>query len=97
MQLTVADYLRPSGKNIHHNRKEQKNEDTWGVTPNEGFDVEMDEDQLVALHLWRMRRDARKSSGDADTSADEARPDPQLAKAVEYIEGEIAAGRDNSN
>jgi carboxyl-terminal processing protease len=107
MQLTVASYWPPSGKNIHHDRKVGKDEDTWGVTPNEGFDVEIDDDQLVALHRWRMRRDTHKSSGDADNSADnsadeptdeptdEPRPDPQLAKAVEYIEGEIAAEKDN--
>ena len=97
LQLTVASYWRPSGKNIHHDRREGRDEDTWGVMPNKGFDVKMDEDQLVALHLWRMRRDARKSSGDAGSSTDETRPDPQLAEAVEYIEGEIAAGRDKGN
>ncbi len=53
LRLTVARYYRPNGENIHRKR-DANNEDQWGVLPDEGFDVDLDPDNLEKLaKRWR--------------------------------------------
>ena len=86
LKLTTASYWRPSEKNIHR-KKDATKDDQWGVTPNDGYEVVVENDELVRLQIWRSRRDAFQ----ADGNDDEADPfvDRQLAKAVEYVEQAI--------
>lgn len=56
LKLTVATYWRPSGKNIHRHVDATENED-WGVTPNEGFEVKVDESTLEKIVYQRRERD----------------------------------------
>lgn len=103
LKLTVATYWRPSGKNIHrlHDAKES---DDWGVRPNPGFEVKLTAEQLRRVVLERHQRDVLKPqngkppaaqpaelhpAGDSDPPA--AAPyDPQLDKAVEYLDVKMA-------
>jgi carboxyl-terminal processing protease len=48
LRLTVARYYRPNGKNIHR-KKDASDEDEWGVRPDDGMEVELDEDSLEKL------------------------------------------------
>jgi carboxyl-terminal processing protease len=84
LKLTTASYWRPSGKNIHRGKQAGEN-DEWGVTPDEGYQVIVEGEALTKLRLQRLRRDVYKRAGG------EAEPfvDPQLAKAVEYLEQEL--------
>ena len=53
LRLTVARYYRPNGKNIHRG-KDATDDDEWGVQPNEGLVVELDEGSLSQLaKRWR--------------------------------------------
>ena len=53
LRLTVARYYRPNGKNIHRG-KEATEDDEWGVKPDEGLDVELDEETVIDLaKRWR--------------------------------------------
>ncbi len=53
LRLTVARYYRPNGENIHR-MKDATEEDQWGVRPNEGLEVELDEATLEKLaKSWR--------------------------------------------
>jgi carboxyl-terminal processing protease len=53
LRLTVARYYRPNGENIHRN-KDATEEDQWGVQPNQGLQVELDEESLRRLaQRWR--------------------------------------------
>ena len=53
LRLTVARYYRPNGKNIHR-VKEASQDDVWGVLPDDGFEVELDADNLDQLaQRWR--------------------------------------------
>ena len=53
LRLTVARYYRPNGKNIHRG-KDATEDDEWGVQPNEGLVVELDEGSLAQLaKRWR--------------------------------------------
>lgn len=88
LKLTTASYWRPSGKNIHR-RRDAGEDDDWGVRPNQGYEVEVDNDRLAKLLGARFRRDVHQRNHEQESSpdSDPADPavDPQLAKAVEYL------------
>lgn len=53
LRLTVARYYRPSDENIHRG-KDDTEDDVWGVKPNDGFLVSVDEETLIKLgQRWR--------------------------------------------
>jgi len=94
IKLTTASYWRPSGKNIHRHRDADEDDDDWGVTPDKGYEVEVDEEQLGKLLSARLHRDVYKPNHEDDSAGEEdpsdPAVDPQLAKAVEYVEAAIA-------
>ncbi len=53
LKLTTARYYRPNGKNIHR-LADAGDGDEWGVTPDDGFDVAVsDEDFLRVWQRWQ--------------------------------------------
>jgi carboxyl-terminal processing protease len=56
LKLTVASYLRPSGKNIHR-FKNAKDSDEWGVKPDKGLEVKLSTRQYIAYATGRRARD----------------------------------------
>lgn len=48
LRLTVARYYRPNGENIHRS-KDATEEDQWGVSPDEGLEIELDEETIERL------------------------------------------------
>jgi len=90
LKLTFASYWRPSEKNIHRMRdadgKPVGEEEAWGVSPDQGYEVVVEGDDLIELMKQRQRRDA-----DEDEPGEGGKPylDPQLKKAMEYVRGEI--------
>jgi carboxyl-terminal processing protease len=53
LRLTVAKYYRPNNHNIHRDA-DATEQDEWGVTPDPGFVVPMDEEALIQLAIrWR--------------------------------------------
>lgn len=56
LKLTTATYWRPSGANIHRMPGDTE-ADPWGVRPDEGFDVPMDDEQYMLWRKYRYRRD----------------------------------------
>jgi carboxyl-terminal processing protease len=98
LKLTTASYWRPSGKNIHR-FPDSKESDEWGVTPDEGFKVEMKDDERLQYVIHRRDRDivhgkpgtpAPKPKTEKDKDKDK-KPfeDRVLNKALEYLRGEI--------
>jgi len=97
LKLTTASYWRPSQKNINRGKDDDESAE-WGVLPDPGFEVPLDEEKRVRLIRWRTEHDAfhapKVSPGKKDQSASpQARSqtgvDPQLVKAVQYVEQEI--------
>ena len=88
LKLTTASYWRPSGKNIHRTKDAQQDDD-WGVSPNEGYEVEVEGKELAKLLRWRLRRDLYQAADqNAPANADDPSDtyfDPQLARAIRYI------------
>lgn len=56
LKLTTASYWRPSNRNIHRMRN-AKDDDEWGVRPNPGFEVILDEATTTKVARWRRYRD----------------------------------------
>jgi carboxyl-terminal processing protease len=56
LKLTTAGYLRPNGKNIHR-FPDAKEEDEWGVSPNDGFEVKLNGLEMAQLLEYRRMRD----------------------------------------
>ncbi len=84
LKLTTASYHRPNGKNIHR-FPESKEEDDWGVRPNEGYAVKFSNEDLVRYDTYRRQRDdIRTIEGPKIEFADS-----QLTKALEYIAGKL--------
>jgi carboxyl-terminal processing protease len=130
LKLTTASYWRPSGKNIHR-LKDAPPTEGWGVSPNEGFEVPLTDEELERVVRARRDRDLgnsvksivagalKSANGKHDEPAKDAKreeqvssssdsshepstekkpddsplptdssksDDPQLRKAIEYLE-----------
>lgn len=93
VRLTTATYWRPSGKNIHKKR-DAKDEDDWGVRPDEGMLVELSDEEREKVAQQRTERDfaalraaIRPKASDSkqelpdESSAKPATPSPNSADA----------------
>jgi carboxyl-terminal processing protease len=56
LKLTTASYWRPSNRNIHRLRDDPETGD-WGVRPNPGMEIELDDEAAERLARWRRDRD----------------------------------------
>ncbi len=84
MKLTIATYWRPSGQNINRPKEDAKDA-TWGVSPNDGYDVPVEDDEYDRLQSWQQSRDLAALNGGKAAAGEEV-PDRVLLKAVEYLE-----------
>lgn len=87
LKLTTAQYLRPSGKNIHR-FKGATEDDEWGVLPNSGWEVEQSLADIVELaekrrdrDVIRIRANDKGPSEIADKALDKARS--HVAKLID--------------
>ena len=98
LKLTIATYWRPSEKNIHR-MSSSKDSDEWGVKPDAGCEVKLDDEEQTAWHQGRRQRDGRLMPEDltAEKPSSGAAPespvkfDRQLKRAVEVMRQELAA------
>ncbi|MBN2580542.1 MAG: S41 family peptidase [Pirellulales bacterium] len=87
LRLTTSSYGRPSGKNINRRPGAGKDE-TWGVRPDPGRKVALDNDELARWFLWRARRDVAPAVTNGAAEEDNF-VDRQREKAVEYLQKKI--------
>ena len=100
LKLTTASYWRPSGKNIHR-FPDAKDDEEWGVRPNEGYEVKLPDEERLEYYKWRRERDIIRRPGQAPSKKEEDKAkegekkaktpfkDRVLEKALEYLRGEI--------
>jgi carboxyl-terminal processing protease len=96
LKLTTASYWRPSGKNIHR-FPESKEADDWGVSPNEGFDIKLTDEERLEYLLNRSERDVIHGKPGAQPpkpraeGQKEKKPfeDRVLNKALEHLRMEL--------
>ena len=80
LKLTTASYHRPSGKNIHR-FPNSKDDDEWGVTPDDGFGLRLDREEYMALRLYRRDRDTIRLEGPPKSDFE----DRQFKMALDYV------------
>lgn len=96
MKITTATYWRPSGSNIHH-FPDSKDDDDWGVTPDESWELELDDETLAKVIRSRRLHDVDRTNFADPSSADKREisedeqalldfTDPQLQTAIEAIQ-----------
>ncbi len=99
IKLTTASYWRPNGKNIHR-RASATDEDDWGVSPSDGFEIELDDDEYGKVIKQRRQQDVLRDPGatiaEPDVGEDQDPvqsqvPDRQLERAIEYLTSEIGS------
>jgi len=90
LKLTTANYWRPSGKNIQR-PADEKESDHWGVSPDAGMEVKMNDEQFRKWMQWRRERDRIRPVQTEDNvgDVDRLKHDPPLARAVEHLETQI--------
>lgn len=71
LKLTTASYLRPNGKNIHR-FSDADEDDEWGVAPDDGYELKLTDEEMLALVHERHRRDVLRPKA---TEPAEAGPD----------------------
>jgi carboxyl-terminal processing protease len=86
LKLTAASYRRPNGKNIHRTAG-ATDADDWGVSPDEGLEVKLDDAQYEAYLKYRADRDLWGDPPQADAAPAEPFVDRQLERAVEHLQG----------
>ncbi|MBL9123962.1 MAG: S41 family peptidase [Planctomycetaceae bacterium] len=92
LKLTMATYWRPSNKNIHRT-SEAADSDEWGVLPDPGGEVKLEQEQFERLVEDRRRRDIVRPMGRTTSEAPLPRDlnvDPQLKRAVELLDDKIS-------
>ncbi len=90
LKLTVATYWRPSGKNIHR-FKDAKPSDEWGVSPNDGLEVKMSNEQYMSWFETRQQRDLLSRAN--KPSDEQAKADPTAQRPPARQGGRSHQGR----
>lgn len=93
LKLTTASYWRPSNRNIHR-MKNATESDAWGVTPDEGLDVEIPEDIIAKVYRYRRYRDAYHAPG--EEPAVSAAPERQAEQTPSSEDGGDDAASESS-
>jgi carboxyl-terminal processing protease len=87
LKLTTASYHRPSGKNIHR-FPGAKDEDEWGVMPDSGYELKLNNEETQKYLEYRRERDVLSKEPPKSEYVDK-----QLAKALEYINGQLSGAK----
>lgn len=89
LKLTTASYRRPSGKDIHRSVNARK-EDDWGVRPNPGYEVALDEKEVELQILARALRGMYRGADSPKPVGFEKVPDDfrdrHVEKALEFFD-----------
>ena len=89
IKLTTATFWRPNGKNLNKSSTSGKEEDEWGVSPDEGFKVPMSRADRDALfeHLRDHEVIPNRELKPKEPKA--AFKDKQLDAAIDYLRSQI--------
>jgi C-terminal processing protease CtpA/Prc len=96
IRLTTAEYRLPSGRNIDR----RGGQTSWGINPDEGFFLALNQAQNKSLLERRKTREVigGKEAGDLNTavsaeSIENQEHDPQLAAALKTLQGRLTTGQ----
>jgi len=95
MKLTTAAYFRPNGQNINR-LPDHTDSDTWGVKPNAGYEIVLEQKQTTAYMEYRRTRDIIRKQGSMQDPMENNFNDTQLNRAVKFILEEQLGKKKNS-
>lgn len=84
LKLTTASYHRPSGKNIHR-FPDAKQEDEWGVKPDDKFELRLNRGEYIAMREYRRDRDRITPGGPPESDF----VDWQFRKGLNHVLTEL--------
>lgn len=103
LKLTSATYWRPSEQNIHR-MPGDTDAATWGVKPNPGFEISLDEKEYLNWQRYRSRRDVfgKDPSGplvellnEEDGKLPDGFVDRALERAIEHLQVQLTEVAEN--
>lgn len=77
LKLTTASYWRPNERNIHR-FPDSKEEEDWGVKPNQGYEVKLADEERLEYLKWRRNRDIIRRPGQPEPKQLDIEPEPQV-------------------
>jgi carboxyl-terminal processing protease len=97
LKLTTASYWRPNGKNIHRFPDSQETDD-WGVSPDDGFEVKLTDQERLDYLIYRNERDVVRKDKIQRPERKDDKPfvDRVLEKALEHVRGRLDQARVDS-
>lgn len=97
LKITTAGYKRPSGKNIDR-APGAKDTDDWGVRPDPGYELNLDEMEMLTLHAERRLRDviqpkhapeAAKPEAKPQAAKPESKPRPEAKPDAKFVDRQL--------
>ncbi len=89
IKLTTATFWRPNGKNLNKSSTSGKDEDEWGVRPDEGYNVPMTRAERDALFEYLHDQEIIPNRELKPKEPKSEVKDKQLDSALEYLRSQI--------
>jgi C-terminal peptidase prc len=97
LKLTTATFWRPSGRNLNRASTGGKDEDEWGVTPNEGFVLKLNKKELDDLSEHQREQEIIHGPGYKPSESQSNFHDRQLDLALDYLRAQIKTAKAGSS
>ncbi len=93
LKLTTATFWRPSNRNLNKASTPGKDEDEWGVTPNDGFVLNLNNKENNDLAEHQREQEIIHRPGHEPTEAQVNFKDRQLEMALDYLRAQIKTAK----
>jgi C-terminal peptidase prc len=90
LKMTNATFWRPNGRNLNKASTKGREQDVWGVTPDEGYELKLQLKEQIALEEFQREQELIKRPGHKAKPGAEFK-DRQLDMALKYLRGQIKA------
>lgn len=93
LKLTTATFWRPSNRNLNKASTSGKDEDEWGVTPNEGFVLKLNIKETNDLAEHQRESEIIRTPGAKPSDTHANFRDRQLDLALDYLRNQIKTAK----
>ena len=93
LKLTTATFWRPSDRNLNKASTAGRDEDVWGVTPNDGFVLKLTRKQNYDLIEHQRAQEIIHAPGYTPSEAERDFHDRQLDMALDYLRAQIRTAK----
>jgi carboxyl-terminal processing protease len=93
LKLTTATFWRPSGRNLNRSSTSGKDEDEWGVMPNDGFVLKLNSKETNDLQEHQREQEIIHRPGYQPSESQASFRDRQLDMALDYLRAQIRTAK----